>query len=215
MLSDDYSKVAFLCADRSLSFHARFGTYFKTRTPRQGRDLAYCASSAELLVVGSAPEVYRLHLEEGRYMSPLPSTSAAINACGACARRGVLCCVVLVAGRCVARPAHSAPARWAAAHACTNPRCCALLCADAACAGISPLHGLFATAGEDGRLECWDLRQREAVGVIDAAAAAGAPGGRGWAAACTPCSLQRAHGVLEQTRRPPQLTTMVRHCCAL
>jgi hypothetical protein len=37
VLSDDYSKVVFLCSDRSLSFHARFGTYFKTRTPRQVR----------------------------------------------------------------------------------------------------------------------------------------------------------------------------------
>jgi hypothetical protein len=39
ILSDDYSKVAFLCADRSVAFHARFGSYFKTRTPRQvGRE---------------------------------------------------------------------------------------------------------------------------------------------------------------------------------
>lgn len=31
ILSDDYSKAAFLCADRSVSFHARFGSYFKVR----------------------------------------------------------------------------------------------------------------------------------------------------------------------------------------
>jgi hypothetical protein len=29
ILSDDYSKAAFLCADRSISFHARFGGYCK------------------------------------------------------------------------------------------------------------------------------------------------------------------------------------------
>jgi hypothetical protein len=29
VLSEDYSKAAFLCADRSVSFHAKFGTYFK------------------------------------------------------------------------------------------------------------------------------------------------------------------------------------------
>lgn len=42
--------------------------------------------------------------------------------------------------------------------------------------GLSPTHGLFATAGEDGQLECWDLRAKEPVGCIDAAAAAGAAG---------------------------------------
>lgn len=81
-LSDDYSKAAFLCADRSVSFHARFGSYFRTRTPRQGRDLAYAPFTADLLVVGSAAEVYRLNLAEGRFMTPLPAKSSGINACG-------------------------------------------------------------------------------------------------------------------------------------
>jgi ribosome biogenesis protein ENP2 len=82
ILTDDYSKAAFLCSDRSISFHARFGSYFKVRTPRQGRDLAYAPFCAELLVVGSAPEVYRVSLEEGRFMQPLPAQSPGINACG-------------------------------------------------------------------------------------------------------------------------------------
>jgi WD40 repeat protein len=38
------------------------------------------------------------------------------------------------------------------------------------------VHGLFAAAGEDGQLECFDLRARSSVGLLDAAAAAGAPG---------------------------------------
>ena len=40
--------------------------------------------------------------------------------------------------------------------------------------GLSPAHGLMGVAGEDGRLECFDPRQRAAVGALDAAAAAGA-----------------------------------------
>ena len=40
--------------------------------------------------------------------------------------------------------------------------------------GISNVHGLFSCAGEDGILECFDLRQRSSIGAIDAAAAAGA-----------------------------------------
>jgi hypothetical protein len=38
------------------------------------------------------------------------------------------------------------------------------------------VHGLFAAGGEDGTLECFDLRARAAAGRLDAAAAAGAPG---------------------------------------
>ena len=75
-------------------------------------------------------------------------------------------------------------------------------------AGISPTHGLFATAGEDGQLECWDVRARNAVAAIDAAAAAGAPGkeaavcegvGRtGWCATADSAS---------QVHRTPESTT--------
>ena len=42
--------------------------------------------------------------------------------------------------------------------------------------GISPVHGLFGCAGEGGGLECFDLRQRMAIGFLDAASACGAPG---------------------------------------
>ena len=50
-----------------------------------------------------------------------------------------------------------------------------------ACA-VAPGHGLFAAAGEEGLLECFDLRQRRSVGVLDAAAAAGAV-----RVSCKPC----------------------------
>ncbi|KIZ02919.1 Nucleolar protein 10 [Monoraphidium neglectum] len=153
ILSEDYSKAAFLCADRTVSFHARFGGYYKARapahrafalngstrgtragsgtaqqlkgvrTPRQGRDLAYAPHLAELVVAGSASELWRISLEEGRFMTPLACRAPGVNACG-----------------------------------------------------VSPVHGLFAAGGEDGTLECFDLRARAAAGRLDAAAAAGAPG---------------------------------------
>lgn len=59
ILSEDYSKVAFLCADRSVHLHARYGAHFRTRVPCFGRDMAYAPESADLLVAGSAPEIYR------------------------------------------------------------------------------------------------------------------------------------------------------------
>lgn len=39
--------------------------------------------------------------------------------------------------------------------------------------GVSPAHGLYGCAGEDGGLECFDPRQRDSLGWLDAAGAAG------------------------------------------
>jgi ribosome biogenesis protein ENP2 len=38
ILSEDYSKLAFLRADRTLEFHAKFGTYYKVRIPKVGTE---------------------------------------------------------------------------------------------------------------------------------------------------------------------------------
>lgn len=35
---------------------------------------------ADLIIVGSAPEAYRLNLSEGRFLAPLPLSSGAANA---------------------------------------------------------------------------------------------------------------------------------------
>ena len=80
VLGDDYSKLAFMCADRSVNFHAKFGKYYTTRTPRQGRDMTYVKHTGDLLVVGSSSEIYRLNLEQGRFLNPMKaSTSEGIN----------------------------------------------------------------------------------------------------------------------------------------
>ncbi|EKX53283.1 hypothetical protein GUITHDRAFT_64390, partial [Guillardia theta CCMP2712] len=79
ILSDDYSKMAFLQADRTIEFHAKFGTYYKTRVPKVGRDLCYDPVSCDLVVVGSSPDVYRLSLEQGRFLKPYSVLSPAIN----------------------------------------------------------------------------------------------------------------------------------------
>lgn len=43
ILGDDYCKIAFLCADRSICLHAKPGAYYRTRIPKAGRDLAYAS----------------------------------------------------------------------------------------------------------------------------------------------------------------------------
>jgi ribosome biogenesis protein ENP2 len=75
-LSSDYSKTVHLQEDRSIEFHTPGGRHHALRIPRYGRDLAYDRANAEVLVpaVGvngnGSGEVFRIDLEEGRFMQP-------------------------------------------------------------------------------------------------------------------------------------------------
>eukprot|EP01018_Ginkgo_biloba_P008604 Gb_40390 [translate_table: standard] len=120
VLGDDYSKLAFLCADRSVCLHAKYGSHYSLRIPRMGRDIVYDRWSCDLLCAASSPDLYRINLEQGRFLAPLNTRSPAIN---------VVC--------------------------------------------RSQVHGLVACGGEDGALECFDLRQKVAVGRINAVAPTG------------------------------------------
>ncbi|KAA8496037.1 Nucleolar protein 10 [Porphyridium purpureum] len=74
-LTEDWRKLAVLCVDRTLEFHAQFGTYYKLRIPKFGRDLAFHRGQADLFVCGAGPEVWRLNLEHGRFFAPWSSQS--------------------------------------------------------------------------------------------------------------------------------------------
>ncbi|XP_044519572.1 nucleolar protein 10 isoform X2 [Gracilinanus agilis] len=116
ILSDDYSKIVFLHNDRYIEFHSQQGFYYKTRIPKFGRDFSYHYPSCDLYFVGASSEVYRLNLEQGRYLNPLQTDSAENNVCD-----------------------------------------------------INSMHGLFATGTIEGRVECWDPRTRNRVGILDCA----------------------------------------------
>ncbi|KAL0404824.1 UNVERIFIED_CONTAM: Nucleolar protein 10 [Sesamum radiatum] len=103
VLDDDYAKIAFLCADRS-----------------DGRDIAYDSWSCDIICAASSPDLYRINLEQGRFLSSLSTQSPALNV--------------------VSR---------------------------------SKVHGLVAGGGEDGAVECFDMRTRSSVGRIDVVASAG------------------------------------------
>ncbi|KAJ4845664.1 hypothetical protein Tsubulata_003551 [Turnera subulata] len=120
ILGDDYSKLAFLCADRSVSLHAKYGKHYTLRIPRMGRDMAYDCWSCDLLCAASSPDLYRINLEQGRFLSSLSTQSPALNT--------------------VCR---------------------------------SKLHGLVACGGEDGAVECFDMRMKSSVGRINAVVPAG------------------------------------------
>lgn len=120
ILADDYSKIAFLCADRSICLHAKYGSHYSLRIPRMGRDIEYDCWSCDLLCAASSPDLYRINLEQGRFLSSLNTQSGAVNV----VRR-------------------------------------------------SKVHGLVACGGEDGAVECFDMRARSSVGRINAVAPAG------------------------------------------
>jgi hypothetical protein len=65
ILSEDYAKAAFLCADRSVCLHAKYGAHYRTRIPTAGRDLAYVASTA------GAPQALRFKALYA--VAPLPA----------------------------------------------------------------------------------------------------------------------------------------------
>lgn len=82
VLTEDYEKCVFLCTDRSLNFHGKGGQHFSTRVPKFGRDLTYLPEQTEVIVGGSAPELWRVNLSEGRFMTPIAVDASAVNVLG-------------------------------------------------------------------------------------------------------------------------------------
>jgi len=80
-LSEGYEKLAILTTKRWVEFHTQQGKHYKFRTPKQGRDLCYNSFNCDLITVGSSNEVYRMNLEEGRFMQPYTTSMSDINTC--------------------------------------------------------------------------------------------------------------------------------------
>ncbi|KAM6083504.1 nucleolar protein 10 [Chlamydotis macqueenii] len=116
ILSDDYSKIVFLECGRFVEFHSQHGHYYKTRIPKFGRDFSYHYPSCDLYFVGASSEVYRLNLEQGRFLNSLQTDASESNVCD-----------------------------------------------------INPVHFLFAMGTVEGKVECWDPRTRNRVGLLDCA----------------------------------------------
>jgi ribosome biogenesis protein ENP2 len=78
-------------ADRSIDFHAQYGAHYRTRIPHYPRDLEYSPHNATLCVSASSNEVYRISLEEGKFLVPI-HTSSFINSMHYNEKLGVLAC---------------------------------------------------------------------------------------------------------------------------
>ncbi|XJO74674.1 hypothetical protein BDV3_005460 [Batrachochytrium dendrobatidis] len=79
ILSDDWTKSVLLQSDRTIELHSQFGLHYKTRVPKFGRDLSYHYPSCDLMIVGSSSEVWRLNLEQGRFLNSLQTGMSEIN----------------------------------------------------------------------------------------------------------------------------------------
>ena len=116
VLSEDYSKMIFLHCNRYVELHSQAGRYYRLRIPVFGRDMVYQPDTADMFFVGAGSEVYRLNLEQGRFLNSYKTSCPALN-----------------------------------------------------CATLMPGHSLLMVGGQDGRVEAWDHRQKEAVGQLDCA----------------------------------------------
>uniref|UniRef100_A0A7S4M4P8 Nucleolar protein 10 n=1 Tax=Vannella robusta TaxID=1487602 RepID=A0A7S4M4P8_9EUKA len=80
-LSDDYKKLALLQSDRHIEIHAQYGTHYKVRLPKFGRDMIFDRSTAELYTAASGKDVYRFNLSTGQFQESFRSTSKEGNNC--------------------------------------------------------------------------------------------------------------------------------------
>uniref|UniRef100_A0A7S2RUT6 NUC153 domain-containing protein n=1 Tax=Mucochytrium quahogii TaxID=96639 RepID=A0A7S2RUT6_9STRA len=79
ILSDDYTKMAFLGDDRTITFHAAYGTHHMVRVPKFGRDMTYDPFGCELYIGTSSSELYRLDLEQGKFLAPFATPHEGVN----------------------------------------------------------------------------------------------------------------------------------------
>ncbi|KAI9335162.1 WD40-repeat-containing domain protein [Zopfochytrium polystomum] len=78
ILTDDWQKSIHLQLDRSVEIHAQYGLHYKTRIPKFGRELKYHAPTCDVYFAAASPEIYRLNLEQGRFLSPFVSSSPSL-----------------------------------------------------------------------------------------------------------------------------------------
>lgn len=70
MLSDDWTKQLHLQSDRHVELHGQGGHQARVRIPKFGRAMGYHFPSADAVIGASGNEVYRLNLEQGRFLAP-------------------------------------------------------------------------------------------------------------------------------------------------
>jgi ribosome biogenesis protein ENP2 len=149
VLEDSYEKLVFACTDRNLEFHTKFGRHYKTRVPKIPRDLSFNRHQAVLSVGCSGDEVFRLDLEQGKFLAPFQTSSPDTNALAYNPRLSVL----LAGGE-------QGVEIWD----CRERKAIAVLgTGEATALECDPGGLLFATGGPLGQVAVWDIRHSRAV----------------------------------------------------
>ena len=91
-LSDDFGKLVFLQSDRTVNFHAPYGTHYNVRIPKFGRDLVYNWNNCDLYLGASGNEIYRLNLETGQFREPFELSYSGCNKLHINPMHGLLAC---------------------------------------------------------------------------------------------------------------------------
>lgn len=90
ILSDDWTKSIHLQNDRSIQFQTKGGIHYTTRIPKFGRSLVYNPVNCDLYVGASSNELYRLNLEQGRFLNPFQLDSEGVNHVAMCETNGLV-----------------------------------------------------------------------------------------------------------------------------
>ncbi|KAG0150788.1 hypothetical protein CROQUDRAFT_668395 [Cronartium quercuum f. sp. fusiforme G11] len=70
ILSTDWTKTIHLQTDRTLDLHTQTASHYRVRIPKHGRALAYHFPSCDAICGGAGSELWRLNLEQGRFLAP-------------------------------------------------------------------------------------------------------------------------------------------------
>ena len=92
VLEDDWRKLAMLRVDRVLEFHSQYGRHATVRIPTPGRALALHATTCDLYVAAAGSQVYRLNLDEGRFLPPLHTVSESNECIALSTARSMVVC---------------------------------------------------------------------------------------------------------------------------
>lgn len=80
ILSDDWTKSIHLQNDRSIEFHTQGQLHAKSRIPKVGRAMTYNPQNCDVIVGASSNEVYRLNIDQGRFLAPFEVDGDGVNA---------------------------------------------------------------------------------------------------------------------------------------
>lgn len=79
LLSDDWTKSVHLQNDRSIEFHTQGQLHAKSRIPKFGRAMTYNPQNCDVIVGASGNEVYRLNIDQGRFLAPFEVDGEGVN----------------------------------------------------------------------------------------------------------------------------------------